>query len=88
MRSFSTPPGTGCVRARSGAVLVPVGRPRYSAPRTATLLVAGLGLTLLVASVATDDFTWRYRIPLAALLRPAAALAVAALARPADGERT
>jgi hypothetical protein len=63
-----------------------VGRARRSGLRTATLLFAGLGLTLLLASVATNDFTWRYRLPLVVLLPAAAALAVAALVRPRAGD--
>ena len=83
----SGPALAGCLLAALAAIFG-VGRARRSGLRTATLLFAGLGVTLLLASVATNDFTWRYRIPLVALLPPAAALAVAALARPADGERT
>jgi hypothetical protein len=75
----SGPALAACLLAALAAI-AGVGRARRSGMRTATLLFAGLGVTLLLGSVATNDFTWRYRLPLVVLLPAAAALAVAALA--------
>jgi hypothetical protein len=65
--------------------VVGVGRARRSGIRTATFLLAALGLTVYVGAVATTTFTWRYRLPLIVLLPPAAALAASALSRPRRG---
>jgi hypothetical protein len=61
--------------------LAAIVRPRRPGLRTATFLFAAAGAVVLVGAVAANDFTWRYRLPLVALLPPAAALAVTALRR-------
>jgi 4-amino-4-deoxy-L-arabinose transferase-like glycosyltransferase len=57
------------------------GRARRSGLRTATFLLAGMALVIFAGAVATNEYTWRYRLPLVILAPPAAALGIAALTR-------
>jgi hypothetical protein len=56
-----------------------VGRARRSGLRTATFLFTALAVLVYGASVAVNQFTWRYQLPLNILVAPAAALALVAL---------
>ncbi|HEY8865947.1 MAG TPA: phospholipid carrier-dependent glycosyltransferase [Solirubrobacteraceae bacterium] len=58
-----------------------VGRARRSGLRSASFLFAGTGFVLFLSTVMTNEFTWRYVIPLLVLFPPAAALALTALLR-------
>lgn len=65
-----------------------IGRARRSGLRTASLLFLAFGAVLLVTSVATNQFTWRYWIPELVLLPPAGALGLTALLRREPSEAT
>ncbi len=58
---------------------VGVGRARSSGLRTACLLLAGLALSLALASAIASSFSWRYQLPQLFLLPGAAALAITAI---------
>lgn len=58
-----------------------LGRARRSGIRSATLLTAGMALTILLASAAFE-FSWRYQLPGLVLLPLAGVLGLTALTRP------
>jgi hypothetical protein len=58
-----------------------LGRARRSGLRTATFVFTALAILVFGASVAVNQFTWRYQLPLNILVPPAAALAAVALFR-------
>jgi hypothetical protein len=58
-----------------------VGRARRSGLRTATLLFGATAVLVFGATVAANQFSWRYQLSQNVLIPPAAALAVAALLR-------
>lgn len=56
-----------------------VGHARESGLRSAALLFAGVGFVLVLGSVASTVFSWRYQLPQIVLLPPAAAVGLTAL---------
>ncbi len=62
------------------AAVLGLGRARRSGLRSAVFLLAGLALSLALASAIASSFSWRYQLPQLFLLPPAAALAITALA--------
>ena len=58
-----------------------LGRARRSGLRTAAFLFTAGALAVYVPSVAANQFTWRYQLPLLVLLPPAAAVGLTALLR-------
>jgi hypothetical protein len=56
-----------------------LGPARRSGLRSAMLLLAGVALTIALASAVSSSFSWRYHLPQLFLLPPAAALAITAL---------
>jgi hypothetical protein len=65
-----------------------VGRARRSRMRTAALLFTTMGIAIFGSSVLTNQFGYRYYVPLIALVPPAGALGLTALIRrPGDAAR-
>ncbi|MDX6642828.1 MAG: hypothetical protein QOD76_790 [Solirubrobacteraceae bacterium] len=58
-----------------------VGRARRSGLRSASLLFAVMGFGVFAATVVSNQFSWRYQLPMIVLLPPAAALGLTALLR-------
>jgi glycosyltransferase involved in cell wall biosynthesis len=71
--------GLGLVAGLLGAL--GIGNARQSGIRAASLLVSGLGLTVLMTSAAFE-FSWRYQLPGLVLLPMAGALGVTAITGP------
>jgi hypothetical protein len=65
-----------------------VGRARNSGLRSASFLFAAMGFVVFASTVAVNQFTWRYQLPMLVLLSPAAAVGLTALVgrRGAAGE--
>ncbi len=78
---FAYTPGTvlGICLVAGLAAAAGLGRARRSSLRLPALLFAGLGLSLLIATVATTIFNWRYHLPQLVLLPPAGAAGLTAL---------
>jgi hypothetical protein len=63
-----------------------VGRARWSGGRVACGLLVALCLVPMLTTAALSGFSWRYQLPQLALLGPAAALAITALAGRSQGK--
>jgi len=58
-----------------------LGRARRSGLRSAAFLFAAMGFVVFASVVATNQFGWRYQVPMLVLLPPAAAIGLTALIR-------
>lgn len=80
---FGFTPGPVLVVGLLGGLLAALGlgRARRSRLRVASLLFASTGLVMFASTVLTNQFSWRYVLPLVVLLPAAAALGLTALLR-------
>ncbi|MBW3652557.1 MAG: phospholipid carrier-dependent glycosyltransferase [Actinobacteria bacterium] len=70
------------------AAALGLGRARRSGLRSASFLFAAVAVAVLLPTVAVNQFTWRYQLPLLVLLPAAGALGVTALTRRTPADRS
>jgi hypothetical protein len=70
------------------AAALGIGRARRSGMRVAAFLFCAIAFAAYVPSVAVNQFTYRYQLPLLVLAPPAAALGIAALSRRGTAARS